>query len=311
MYQDVHGAFDSQNLAFWDTVRGEYRIYIRDFHKYDGGRGMRDIKTATSPDFVHWTDAVWLDYGDAPHEQLYTNQVQPYYRAPHIYVGFPTRYVERSWGPAIEQLPELEHRRRRAAVNERYGTALTEGLFMTSRDGRTFKRWGEAFIPPGPQLQGNWAYGDNYQCRGMFETPSSLSGAPPEISFLAEEGAWRGKSKRLRRYSMRIDGFVSLHGPRAGATVTTKPLTFQGDTLTLNVASSAAGSVKVEIREASGEPMDGFSLNDCYEIVGDELERTVLWRQGPNVGALAGRPVRLHFALCDADLYSLQFVKRS
>lgn len=311
MRQDVHGAFDSQNLAFWDTVRGEYRIYVRDFHQYDGGRGMRDIKTATSPDFYHWTDPVWLNYGGAPHEQLYTNQVQPYYRAPHIYIGFPTRYVERSWGPAVEQLPELEHRRRRAEINERYGTALTEGLFMTSRDGRTFKRWEEAFIPPGPQLEGNWAYGDNYQCRGMFEAPSPLSGAPPELSFLAEEGAWRGKGKRLRRYSMRIDGFVSLHGPRSGATMTTKPFTFRGDALALNVATSAAGSIRVEIREASGEPIEGFSLDDCHEVIGDELERIVRWREGAELSALAGHPIRLHFVLCDADLYSMRFVERT
>ena len=33
------GAFDSQNLAFWDTVRGEYREYHRDF------REGRDIRT--------------------------------------------------------------------------------------------------------------------------------------------------------------------------------------------------------------------------------------------------------------------------
>ena len=29
------GKFDSQNLAFWDEVRSEYRAYIRDFHSYE------------------------------------------------------------------------------------------------------------------------------------------------------------------------------------------------------------------------------------------------------------------------------------
>ncbi len=33
----------------------------------------------------------------------------------------------------------------------RYGTAVTDGLFMTSRDGRMFKRWAEAFLRPGPR----------------------------------------------------------------------------------------------------------------------------------------------------------------
>ncbi|MEA3401526.1 MAG: hypothetical protein U9R79_09835, partial [Armatimonadota bacterium] len=67
-------AFDSQNLAFWDSFRGEYRAYMRDFRD-----GIRDIKTATSPDFIHWSEPQWLQYPGAPDEALYTNQVRPYY----------------------------------------------------------------------------------------------------------------------------------------------------------------------------------------------------------------------------------------
>ena len=39
----TEGAFDSQNLAFWDAHRGHYVDYHRDFRS-----GVRDIKTATS-----------------------------------------------------------------------------------------------------------------------------------------------------------------------------------------------------------------------------------------------------------------------
>lgn len=74
-------AFDTQNLAFWDSVRNEYRAYIRDFSQQNY-QGVRGIRTAISPDFRTWTEAQWLEYADSPAEQLYTNQVQPYYRAP-------------------------------------------------------------------------------------------------------------------------------------------------------------------------------------------------------------------------------------
>ena len=38
------GYFDSENLAFWDSVRGEYRAYFRDFHDGPpGGGGIRGI----------------------------------------------------------------------------------------------------------------------------------------------------------------------------------------------------------------------------------------------------------------------------
>ncbi|MFH1264322.1 MAG: hypothetical protein ABIK89_01245, partial [Planctomycetota bacterium] len=52
------GAFDSQNLAFWDPFRREYRAYWRIFtagtttEKVWKPTGYRAIRTATSPDFL-------------------------------------------------------------------------------------------------------------------------------------------------------------------------------------------------------------------------------------------------------------------
>lgn len=294
------GRFDSQNLVFRDSTRHEYRAYIRDYRE-----GMRDIRTAVSPDFLQWSEPEWLAYPGAPVEQLYTMAVMPYYRAPHIFVGFPNRYVERTWSSGIEDLPELEHRRMRSGIGERFGTALTDGLFMSSRDGKTFKRWGEAFIRPGPQLRGNWTYGDNRQCWGMLELPSGLDGAPPELSFYATEGHWR--TKRFRRYSLRIDGFVSANGPLSGGEFTSKAITFEGKNLEVNFSSSAAGSMRVELQNADGEPQEGFSLDDCHEMIGDELDRVVKWRGADAVSRLAGKPLRLRFVMHDADLYSFRF----
>ncbi len=38
---------------------------------------------------IHWEPHADLTYVDSPAEQLYTNQIKPYYRAPHILIGFP------------------------------------------------------------------------------------------------------------------------------------------------------------------------------------------------------------------------------
>ena len=43
------------------------------------------------------------------------------------------------------------------------------------------------------------------------------------------------------------------------------------------------------------------------EISADEIERVVTWKSGADVSELKGRPVRLRFAMQDADLYSLRF----
>ena len=185
--------------------------------------------------------------------------------------------------------------------------ALTDGLFMSSRDGRTFHRWNEAFLRPGLRGSDNWAYGDNYQGWGLVETKSAIADAPDEISLYATEGYWLHNADKLRRFTIRKDGFVSMQAPFAGGGFVTKPITFQGGRLTLNFSTSAAGVIRVEVQDAHGKPLPGFALNDCSEVFGDDLQRTVTWKHGNDVGKLAGRPVRLRFTLSDADLYSFQF----
>ncbi|MHB8864240.1 MAG: glycoside hydrolase family protein [Pirellulaceae bacterium] len=311
----TEGAFDSQNLAFWDPVLGAYRAYWRIF---TGGvttgenwspTGYRAIRTATSCDLVAWNDAADLTYVDSPDEQLYTNQIQPYYRAPHILMGFPMRYTERDWSEPLLDLPGQEERNSRARSHPRYGAAITDGLFMTSRDGRVFRRWAEAFLRPGPRERHSWVYGDNFIFWGMLETKSELEDAPPEISLYATESYWEGPFTSIRRLTLRADGFVSASAPMAGGELVTKPLCFDGGNLTLNFETSGAGSVQVEIQHADGQPIEGYALDDCPAIFGDRLAKIVRWKaRGGDVRELAGQPVRLRFVLHDADLYSFQFV---
>ena len=183
----TEGAFDSQNLIFWDPVRAEYREYHRGFKE-----GSRDIMTAASKDILHFPKPQWLQYPGVPTQQLYTNQIQPYYRAPHLFMGFPMRYTERAWSDPVAALPQLAERVARARHSKRYGTAVTDALFMASRDGLSFKRWSEAFIRPGPATKDTWVYGDNFVFWGMVETRSHLGDAPNDLSFYATEGYWTG-----------------------------------------------------------------------------------------------------------------------
>lgn len=166
--------------------------------------------------------------------------------------------------------------------------------------------WG----PPsaGPERSNNWVYGDGYQSLGLIEVPAEDPTAPPELAFYADEGHWK-EGESLRRYTIRVDGFVSLHARHAPGEFVSRLLTFAGDRLTLNFATSAAGSVRVELQDAAGRAMAGFALADCDELFGDTLERTVTWRDRADVGALAGQPVRLRVVMSDADLYSLKFVR--
>jgi len=313
------GAFDTHNTAFWDPVRGEYRSYTREFEE-SGDKHRRIIQTATSGDFREWTEPTPLEYPEAPDEQLYTNSIRPYYRAPHILLGFPMRYVERdAESQSMRELPGWHLREDLIEQRGRQGYALTDGLFMSSRDGHTFNRWPTAFIRPGLWEKGstaNWYYGANQVGWQLVETPSPTTDKPRELSLYATEH-YRGGADvtapddrgatRLRRYSLRIDGFVAAEAPLSGGELVTKPVTFEGDDLVVNYATSAAGTVRVELQHPDGTPYDGFSLAESPELFGDDLQRVVDWAGERSVGQLAGDPVRVRFVLSDAEIYSFRF----
>ena len=253
--------FDSQNYAFWSDSEQAYVCYFRRFIK-----GYRGIARTTSTDFINWTPFVEMQ-ANLPNEHLYTPCTQPYYRAPHIYIALPTRFMAKR------------------------GSA-TDILMMSTRGGDRFDReFTQSFIRPGIGAEG-WANRANYAAIGIHQT------SPTEMSLFLTGG---------RRYSMRIDGFVSVNAPLDTSEFTTRPLKFNGSALEINYSTSAAGQVRVEIQDADGKTIPGFSLEDCEPIYGDHIARTVVWKQGADISKFAGQPIRLRFEMSDADLYSLKF----
>ena len=227
---------------------------------------MNRFERAVSKDFVNWKREGLLDFGDGgptPTEQFYVNQIKPYYRAPHILIGFPARYVDRGITVSTDKLPEPEDRKIRIASSPRHGTAVTDSVLITSRDGKTFRRSNDVFLRPGLRTRYNWSYGDNYIARHVVETESTDDDSPREMSLYATEAYFTGNFSRLRRYSLRLDGFVSAHAKYDAGELITKAFTFEGKRLSLNYRTSAAGFVKLELQTADGTPVPGFTLDDA------------------------------------------------
>lgn len=304
------GAFDTQNISFWSPTEQKYVLYYRVFSQ-SGFKGTRLINRAVSDDFINWTDEGTIAFpegeGPQPLAQFYVNQVKPYERAPHLYIGFPARYVDHGLTASTPLLPEWELREKRMTVQPRYGTAITDSVYITSRDGRRFRQSNDVFLQPGLRTRHNWSYGDNYIAWHVVETASTRDDAPRELSLYATESYFTGRESRLRRYSLRIDGFASIHAKLQQGEFTTKPITFSGKELSLNVATSAAGVVQVEIQSPDGMPIPGYALADCDLIYGDSIDRRVSWKGNKSVETLIGRPVILRFVLREADVYSLKF----
>jgi len=270
----LEGAFDSQNLAFWDAHSQLYREYHRTFTDR-----VRAIMTSTSDDYVNWSEPVLLRYPNAPAQHLYTNAVMPYPGAPQLLIGFPTRY-----------LPDEGQR--------------VEPTFMTSRDGVTFQRWLEPLIPEtAPQdRDGNRS---NYMAWGMVELPSR----PGHFSVYATEAYYTGPDSRLRRFEFRRDGLVAITGGAQGGELVTKPILLGelADRLTVNFRTHDTGSLRVALETLAGKPVAGYEAENCVPLRGDSLQANVTWASGADLSALRGQVVRLRFHLQQADLFSLQF----
>ena len=168
---------------------------------------------------------------------------------------------------------------------------------------RSFRRWNEAFLRPGPESAKRWVYGDGYAAYGLIATRTGVEGEDEEISLFATANDWSDTPVQLFRYTLRMDGFVSLRAGYEGGEAVTKPLRFSGERLQINFATSAAGSVRVQLEDEDGRLLEGY---DSGELFGDSTHRQVDFPQP--LAALAGKPVRLRFTLRDADIYAFQFV---
>ncbi len=309
---------DTHLASFWYPRTGEYHVYLRGNRKLEPDeRGkmfndieIRQVRHAAFKDLRRVEETRVIDCvtpdGEASEEYpMYTACTFPYYRNPDIIVGFPTRYNQRgSWNANYDLLPDVDFRKRRFRKENRLGLALTDALFMVSRDGQRFVRYDEAFIRPGPQRHCSWVYGSCYPGAFVIPTPAA-DGSGDELSIYKPHGHMTGKSARLERFTLRMDGFVSRHATFREQRVTTKTFTFVGDEMLVNFSTSARG------RMAAYLYLDGAekpSLSTTW-MFGDRVDSPATFPKG-KLSAFAGKPVRLEFVMSDADLYSFRFSRK-
>ena len=236
-----------------------------------------------------------MRFGEGELEHIYTNQTHPYFRAPDVYIAIAGRFMPGRQVLTDEQAKVLD-------VNPRYFRDCSDAILMSSRGGTQYDRtFREAFIRPGIGPQ-NWVSRSNYPALNIVQT------GPTEMSLYINQN-YAQPTAELRRYVMRLDGLASVSASAVPGELLTRPFTFKGSQLELNFATSAAGGIRVEVLDASGEVVPGFSRDDGIELIGNEIERSVEWTGGRDLSALEGMPIRLRFLMRDADLYSFRFVE--
>lgn len=275
----VKGAFDSQNLAFFDTTRRQYTCFSRIF-----SNKVRAVQSNYAPDFLNWTEPVPHRYAaGVPMEHFYTSATVPCPTAPHLFVSFPKRFVPN-----------------RKKVVEHEGPGVSDAVFMSSRDGVNWDRpFLEAWVRPGPDPK-NWTDRNNMTANGIIESSEI------EWSLYISEH-YRHADHRIRRLAVRKQGFASMHADAKGGEFTTKPIHFTGNKLLLNYSTSAAGAIQIELLNEDGELIPGFTLAEMPELYGDEFTAVATWKFGSSLSSLKDKTIRLRIRMKDADLFAMKF----
>jgi hypothetical protein len=325
-------ASDTQPTWFWDPRIRRYVGYSREWVEVAPGRRVRMVGYNESDDMLHWeqfTIAIRADDRDpappAPmlrvtgaaetEGEIVKTEAPPAvegrarFGAPLDFYGpSAVRYAEAE-DVYLAMLSAFYHWR---AEGEKSWPDTADVQLAVSRDGRSFQRLGgrKPFLRLGPEgsFYSRWLWALPEPIRMGDELWIYYVGSNEDHSSRVDPRA-PGLQTAVTRAVLRLDGFVSADADYAGGWLTTPPVVFAGSRLELNLDTSAGGSGRVEVQDAAGRPIPGFSLADADELRGNSVRLPVSWKGSLDVARLAGRPVKLHFKLRDAKLYAFQFVK--
>ena len=174
---------------------------------------------------------------------------------------------------------------------------------------------GRPYLSPRAPVGPGWAM---YDCFWSWRRPR-CSQTMEEVreAFWAELEANTGQNRsnhveKSREYEIvpfrvefRTNGFASRRAGEKEGVLTTHPLIFQGNRLTVNAAASE-GRLAVEVLDEGGSPLPGYGREECRLGAFDSTRQKVTWRGKSNLSALRGQPVRLRFYVEKADLYGFQ-----
>ena len=217
------------------------------------------------------------------------------------------------WGPAQAHEPGGSHN----------GPGTYDLALAFSRDGVTFEFLGDRRAWVGPGREGSVG-----SRRMWLAAPGAVQAGDDDLFFVTRTNAAEGTSLALDPLAIKWDsdiaigrlrrhGLVSLDAPYSrwveAATVTTKPLIFQGRRLVLNLNSAGGGALTVQLRLA-GDGQARPPRLQSVPLVTNSVRATVLWNgdattpgNATAVAAFSGVPVVLTIRMQACQLYTLQF----
>ena len=275
--------------VIWDPLTGKYRGYAK-VNAIVAGQRRRAIGYSEGTNYDAWPamrlimapddfDDRWVKPGSIQRTHFYNCPVVAYQ---NMYVGFISIY--------------------RAEDDEGYfhGPIFLE--IVTSRDGIHWLREEgnrPAILECGPER--SWDHG-------------MLLAASPCLVVVGDQlrlyyTGYDGLHDYLPFHSgvgmatLRKDGFASLDGEDNPGTFTTKRLKGLSGKLHLN-CEAGGGLLQVEVLDAGGRVIPGYSKKTFNEPRGDGVDQVVSWEEHEELPP--GKVLRLRFSLKNASIYSFK-----
>ena len=264
--------------VFWNEVRKSYTFTTRPDL---GDRRVAVFETTDWVDFSKPELALQTDALDTPLAQCYGMPVIPY---EGYYVGFLWVY---------HVPPTGVHKYTNGHVDVQLAYSLNGWHFQRGlRD--PFIANGEPGTPDSGCVYPTCAIQKDdgslwiYACASAYE-----HGHRPE------------GSGSMFAYRLRRDGFVYLESTGGEGNVGTRCLYLQGGEVELNV-QSPCGYARVQVTDASGTPLPGYTFAECQPLSGDDTSWQPKWNNGKDMASLAGQVVRLEVLLNNSRLYAIR-----
>jgi len=175
---------------------------------------------------------------------------------------------------------------------KRKAAGLGYTVLAWSRDGRTWQRDYEPFIPNNP-LPGSWdhamAWGDEQLVVGN-ETFVYY------VGYAHGHKVARFTERQIGLARMPRDRYVSRDADLNMRTLITKPVILNAESMTVN--ANVFDILRIRLLDKNGKPLKNF---DWFTIKGDSIAHPVKWKG--SIKFLKGKPVRIEFQLRYAQLF--------
>jgi len=233
---------------------------------------------------------------------IYVPKGEKYAWAPDTYVAFPISYFHyESDGPDTRNILMHPDRGR--------GSGPIETQLAVSRDGVHWKRY-QRPVYVGIGMHEGIDVHQAYLAQGMVRRGTEIWQYYYGTTEYHSPWGKDNENRAVFRVVQRLDGFVSADTPydREGIIIT-RPLIFKGNRLKLNIDTDATGYCQVGLLDNEGQPIPGFSLEDCIYINGDFTDIEVEWLEtGKDISELTGKVVKLVFRMRASRLFAMQFI---